>query len=114
LHGIEPFKACLEEKLLLTQYFRNQLLKTGFKLGPEPDLTVSYFWWAVPNGDENAFNRKLLKEVHKDGTVFLSSTTINAKFVIRMAILSFRTKMATIDKAVDMLERARNKVLENK
>lgn len=114
LHGIEPFKACLKEKLLLTQYFRNLLQEIGFKLGPEPDLTVSYFWWPVPDGDENAINRELLKEVHKDGTVFLSSTTIDGKFVIRMAILSFRTKMATIDKAADMLKRAIKKILENK
>jgi aromatic-L-amino-acid decarboxylase len=44
--------------------------------------------------------------LHKDGEVFLSSTKINEKFVIRMAILSFRTKLSTIDKAVAMIERA--------
>lgn len=113
LHGIKPFIACLEEKLLLTKYFRSRLLEVGFELGPEPDLTVSYFWWPFPNGDENAFNRQLLKEVHKDGTVFFSSTTIEGNFVIRMAILSFRTKLETIEKAVDMLERAKKKVLED-
>lgn len=111
LHGLDPFTACLEEKLLLTEYFRNKLMEIGYKVGPEPDLTVSYFWWPVQDGDENAFNRCLLKEVHKDGTVFLSSTTIEGKFVIRMAILSFRTKLSTIDKAVEMLERARKKIL---
>lgn len=110
LHGIEPFKACLEEKLLLTEYFREKLLEKGFQIGPEPDLSVSYFWWPFPNGDENAFNRQFLRELHKDGTVFLSSTTIDGKFVIRMAILSFRTKMETIEKAVDMLERVKKKV----
>lgn len=107
LHGIQPFIACLEEKLLLTRYFRNRLKEIGYKVGPEPDLSVSYFWWPVENGDENEFNRKLMKEIHKDGSVFLSSTVINGKFVIRMAILSFRTKLETVEKAVDMIERAR-------
>jgi aromatic-L-amino-acid/L-tryptophan decarboxylase len=37
--------------------------------------------------------------------MFLSSTMINEKYVIRMAVLSFRTKIATIDKAIDMIER---------
>jgi aromatic-L-amino-acid decarboxylase len=110
LHGIEPFVACLEEKILLTQYFREQLVEIGFKVGPEPDLSVSYFWYPTNGANENAFNEKLLKELHKDGEVFLSSTKINEKFVIRMAILSFRTKLSTIDKAVAMIERALNKV----
>ncbi len=110
LHGIEPFVACLEEKLLLTTYFRERLLEIGFKLGPEPDLSVSYFWYPCKVIDENTFNERLVKEIHDDGEVFLSSTIINGKFVIRMAILSFRTKLKTIDKAVKMIDKARKKL----
>ena len=106
LHGIEPFVACLEEKILLTHYFRVELEKIGFKVGPEPDLSVSYFWYPTNDENENVFNEKLLKELHKDGEIFLSSTLINGKFVIRMAILSFRTKLETIDRAVSMIQRA--------
>ena len=105
IHGLEPFVACLDEKLLLTTYFRNRLNEIGFKLGPEPDLSVSYFWCPSTNVDENKYNEKLMEIIHKDGSVFLSSTKIDGKFVIRMAILSFRTKKATIDKAVQMIER---------
>ena len=110
LHGIKPFVACLEEKLLLTTYFREQLLEIGFKIGPEPDLSVSYFWYPSKNVDENIFNETLMKEIHNDGAIFLSSTKIKEKFVIRMAILSFRTKLHTIDKAVAMIDKAREKI----
>lgn len=110
LHGIAPFKACLEEKLLLTQYFRDALKKIGFKLGPEPDLSVSYFWYPSQNIDENTFNESLMEAIHNDGEIFLSSTLINGKFVIRMAILSFRTKLETIDRAVAMIDRIRKEV----
>ena len=103
LHGVAPFKACLEEKILLTQYFRQELLKIGFEVGPDPDLSVSYFWYPS-GGDENAFNERLMENIHNDGTVFLSSTKIDGKYVIRMAILSFRTKKATIDKTIKMIE----------
>lgn len=102
IHGIEPFTACLEEKILLTEYFRNGLRDMGFELGPEPDLSVSYFWYPS-GGDENAFNRELMDRIHRDGRVFLSSTTINGRFVIRMAILAFRTKKSTIDRALVMI-----------
>ncbi|MFC4721635.1 pyridoxal phosphate-dependent decarboxylase family protein [Geojedonia litorea] len=110
LHGIEPFVACLREKLLLAAYFRAELLKLGFMLGPEPDLTVSYFWYSTGNDQENEFNEHLMKEIHNDGEVFLSSTKISGKFVIRIAVLSFRTKLETIDRAIKMIDKALTKV----
>ncbi len=104
LHGVQPFVACLEEKLLLTTYFRNKLHEMGFNLGPTPALSVSYFWYPFEK-NENEFNQKLMDLIHADGDVFLSSTTLNERFVIRMAILSFRTKKVTIDKALAMIQR---------
>lgn len=111
LHGLEPFKACLKEKLLLTHYFRERLIDIGFEIGPEPDLSVSYFWYPFKDGDQNELNERLLREIHKDGEVFLSSTLIHGKFVIRMALLSFRTKMETIDRAILMLQKALTRVM---
>jgi len=109
LHGIEPFAACLEEKLVLTEYFRNQLIGIGFNVGPIPDLSVSYFWYPTDDKTiQNKFNETLMEKIHQDGSVFLSSTTINNNFVIRMAILSFRTKKETIDKAIDMIKNCLN------
>ena len=110
IHGMEPFIACLEEKLLLTSYFRSKLLEIGFKTGPTPDLSISYFWYPSKKVDENAFNKKLLELIHKEGNIFFSSTIIDKKFVIRMAILSFRTKLRTIDKAIEIINNARLKL----
>ncbi len=105
LHGIEPFVACLEEKLVLTTYFRNKLIDLGFEVGPQPDLSVSYFWYPTEDSSiQNKFNQLLMDNIHKDGRVFLSSTVIKEVFVIRMALLSFRTKKETIDKAVQMVK----------
>ncbi len=106
LHGIAPFKAALEEKLLLTTYFRKLLAESGFEIGPKPDLSVSYFWYPSQSISQNTFNRKLLEYIHDDGTVFLSSTVLDDKFVIRIAILSFRTKKETIDKAMVMINKS--------
>ena len=86
------------------------MIKIGFKIGPEPDLSVSYFWYPTNDENENTFNEKLLAELHKDGEIFLSSTLIKDKFVIRMAILSFRTKLQTINRAIAMIERALKKI----
>ncbi len=112
LHGIDPFIACLDEKLVLTHYFRARLMKEGFEVGPEPDLSVSYFWYPQKE-KENEFNKRLMELIHEDGRVFLSSTTINGRFVIRMAILSFRTKKHTIDTAMEMIVGAVKRVMDH-
>lgn len=107
IHGTEPFIACLSEKLLLAKYFRIRLSEIGFCTGPEPDLSISYFWYPSVSVDEDTYNRKLLELIHKDGNVFFSSTIINGKFVIRMAVLSFRTRLRTIDKAIEIINNIR-------
>ncbi len=109
-HGVEPFIACLEEKLLLVKYFRYRLTSLGFFVGPEPDLSVSYFWFPFET-DIDEKNRRLMDSIHKDGSVFLSSSVIEERFVIRIAILAFRTKKETIDEAVEMIERCLNETL---
>ena len=110
VHGLEPFVACLQEKLYLTHYFRGLLESAGFQLGPKPDLSVSYFWWNAPEGvDQNEFNRRLMKNIHQDGDIFLSSTVLDDQFVIRMAILSFRTKKHTVDRCFEMVMRCLEK-----
>ena len=103
LHGIKPFAACLEEKILLTSYIRKHLFQAGFELGPDPDLSVTYFWYKPKKTDSNTFNRKLLSFMHEDGRYFFSSTQIKDRFVIRVAILSFRTKLREVDLALEMI-----------
>ena len=44
-----------------------------------------------------------MEETHRDGRVFLSSTTVDGKFVLRMAALAFRTHLDTIDLALEVL-----------
>ena len=103
LHGEEPFRACLREKLELTKYFHREIGKLGFELGPDPDLTVVTFRWVPESGSANAFNQALVEETHRDGRVFMSSTTVGGRFMLRMAALAFRTHLDTIDLALDVL-----------
>jgi len=106
LHGEEPFRACLREKLELTKYFHREVGKLGFELGPEPDLTVVTFRWVPESGSANAFNQALVEETHRDGRVFMSSTTVKGKYMLRMAALAFRTHLDTIDLAIEVLRQA--------
>ena len=110
LFGVAPFRAALLEKHLLARYFRARALELGFEVGPEPALSVVLFRWALSE-DANAFNRELLGAVLADGHVFLSSTTIEGVFWLRVAILCFRTHRERVDHLLQVLEREVVKVV---
>jgi aromatic-L-amino-acid decarboxylase len=106
LLGTEPFRAALEEKLLLARYFHEQVRALGFEAGPAPDLSVVTYRWAPPGaGPEEAdrMNQEIVDGVRRDGRVFISSTLIDGRFTLRMAILAFRTHRRAIDLALRIL-----------
>lgn len=106
LLGTRPFQAALDEKLLLARYFRAEIGSAGFEVGPPPDLSIVTFRWA-PRGaspDRVArLNQEIVDRVRRDGRVFLSSTLLDGRFTLRLAVLAFRTQRRTIDLAVRVL-----------
>lgn len=113
IHGVKPFRAALEEKLMLAKYFYNKIKTTeGFETGPVPELSVVTFRYIPKKGNKNKFNELLLKEIHKDGRVFLTSTIIDGKFTFRLALLAFRTHLATIELTIKILNEKVNYILK--
>jgi aromatic-L-amino-acid/L-tryptophan decarboxylase len=104
VHGLAAFRACLSEKLWLARYFWDALTTIPhMERGPYPDLSVVLYRYVPEQGDANHFNEVLVKNLHADGRVFLTSTKIEEVFYIRLACLSFRTHIHTIDLALTML-----------
>ena len=103
LHGIAPFRACLEEKLLLAKYFHAEVQKLGFVSDLEPELSVVVYRYEPKSGHADEFNKKLLEAVVADGRVFISSTVLNGKYTLRFACLAFRTHLATVDTLLSVL-----------
>ncbi|MEZ5318274.1 MAG: pyridoxal-dependent decarboxylase [Vicinamibacterales bacterium] len=105
LCGVAPFRAAIEEKMLLARYFHDRVSRLpGFEVGPEPELSIATFRYVPPRGDADAFNEALVQAVQRDGRVFMTSTRIDGRFVLRAAILVFRTHRDTIDRAIDILQ----------
>ena len=104
LFGLRPFRASLEEKLLLARYFHEELGKVpGFELGPTPDLSVVTYRYRPDTGDADAFNRALLQAVHDDGKVFVTSTLLEGRFTLRLAALHFRAHLDEVDYLLELL-----------
>jgi glutamate/tyrosine decarboxylase-like PLP-dependent enzyme len=105
LFGVAPFRAALSEKIQLARYFHEKMqLIEGFEVGPVPDLSVVTYRYLPKHGDVDTFNERLTKRVQEEGRIFISSTRIGGKFVLRMAISSFRTHLDHIDEALEVLQ----------
>jgi aromatic-L-amino-acid decarboxylase len=106
LIGTRPFRAALEEKLLLARYFYREVRALGFEVGPPPDLSVVTYRW-VPQGASpervNQINQAIGEGVRRDGRIFMSSTMLEGRFTLRMVALSFRTHRRTMDLALRVL-----------
>jgi aromatic-L-amino-acid decarboxylase len=61
----------------------------------------------------NALNKKLLDEINKTGKLFLSGTTLNGKFVIRIAISSIRITEENVKNAQRLIEQKLKELLEH-
>jgi aromatic-L-amino-acid decarboxylase len=93
LFGLAPFRAALAEKIWLARYFHKQLEQIpGWEMGPYPQLSVATFRFVPEQGDADVLNESLVEAVLADGKVFISSTRISDKYVLRLAVLHFRTQ----------------------
>lgn len=109
LHGVEPFRANLEEKIHLCQFFHEKIAEMGFQTGPEPDLSITRFRY--PGDENNDLTRALIDRLHNDGSFFFSSTTINGELWIRCAVVSFRTHLNDIQQALQMIRESMQREL---
>jgi glutamate/tyrosine decarboxylase-like PLP-dependent enzyme len=111
LFGLRPFRASLAEKIWLARYFHQELGKLErFETGPYPDLSIVTFRYLPQNGDIDDFNKRLVESVHRDGKVFITSTRINGRFTLRLAVLNFRTHRAPVVYLLQLLQQKANEL----
>ena len=107
LAGVAAFRAAQSEKLALARYLHQRLQALdNVDPGPEPQLSVVAFRYLPANGDEDAYNERLLRYIQQEGRVMLSGTRVDGRFTLRCAILSFRTHIEDVDELIATLGRA--------
>lgn len=113
LYGIKPFRAALNEKLLLTVYFYQELMKIkNIEVTCKPQLSVVAFRYCPPIGDANLFNALLAEKIKNKGEVFFSTTYLNHVLYLRMACLNFRTHLETIELSLIVLKQTIDELLK--
>ena len=104
LHGLERFRAALEEKLVLAQLAHRRLgAIPAIETGPEPALSCVTF---RVRGEGDRGTQALLGRVLARGRIHLSSTRMWGRLYLRLCILSFRSHRAELEEALVEIARA--------
>jgi aromatic-L-amino-acid decarboxylase len=110
MHGAGAFRRNLDEKLDLAQWATSQLRRIdGIEIIAEPQLTVvafRLFRAGLAEDELNLINRRLLDRINARKRVFLTSTSLAGRFVIRICVLSFRTHMDRMEAALEDIHAA--------
>lgn len=95
MFGIAPFREQLDEKLDLMDYVMRELrAMPEIEIVAEPHLTICAF---RVRGEGDAATRALLDRITARKRVLLTPTTLDGRFVIRIAIASHRTHRDRIE-----------------
>jgi glutamate/tyrosine decarboxylase-like PLP-dependent enzyme len=104
LHGIEPFKAALEEKLILARLAHERLsAMPAIETVPGPELSCVAF---RVRGDDDRATERLLVHVLERQRVYMSSTRLWGRFYLRLCVLSFRSHLSDVEEALQEIAEA--------
>jgi aromatic-L-amino-acid decarboxylase len=104
LHGLAPFREALQEKLDLTRWAWEALRRDDrFEILDEPQLSVIAFRLKGEGRAADARNEELLRRVNARRRVFLSSTRMRGRYLLRLCVVSFRTHADRVEDAVEAL-----------
>jgi glutamate/tyrosine decarboxylase-like PLP-dependent enzyme len=96
-HGLERFRAALEEKLLLARFAHEALARLPeIECGPEPQLSCAVF--RVKGSEERT--QSLHDRLLERGKIFLSPTRLDGTLYLRLCALCFRTHLPEIEAAI--------------
>ena len=104
LHGIAAFRRSLDEKLDLAEWATEELrAMPGMQILAEPQLSLVVFRLAPPDrgeGELNDLNRQLLDGINRRKNVYLTATTLEDRFALRICVLSFRTHRDRMEQCI--------------
>ena len=117
MHGIDPFRHNLNEKLDLARWVADELQALATEFAGRirviaPQLSVVAFRYESPrlSVDElNQINTEWLEKINASRRVFLTPTMLDGRRTLRVCILSFRTHR---DRVTECLELIRNSARE--
>ncbi|MCP3974050.1 MAG: aminotransferase class V-fold PLP-dependent enzyme [bacterium] len=103
LHGVEPFRSALDQMLDLAQWTADELRAlAGIEVMADPELSIVAF--RATAGD--SATKHIAQHVNDSRDIHVSSTTVDGRFLVRLAYLSQRTDTTVAQRAVQLIKEA--------
>jgi aromatic-L-amino-acid decarboxylase len=104
LAGAGAFRQQLDEKLDLARWAWERLREIeDIEIVAEPQLSIVAFRLTRPGlepEETNRLNRELLERINARRRVYLTGTTVNGMFILRICLLSFRTHLERMEQGM--------------
>lgn len=111
LHGAAAFAKALDEKLDLTEWiferlqeFQSQHSEIEIVAAPQLSLFAFRVKFRQESHRLDELNQRLLVRINARKRVYLTSTRLSGKFVIRICVLSFRTHLDRMQECAEIIE----------
>jgi glutamate/tyrosine decarboxylase-like PLP-dependent enzyme len=106
-HGARRLAAAIGEDVRLAAHLAEVVAGAeDFELLAGPGLSVCCFRHTPTHVHESALdahNERILREVQRDGRVYLSNATVDGRFALRACITNFRTTRADVERVVTVV-----------
>lgn len=110
MHGVQPFRQALEEKLDLAAWATAELRKIPeIEIVAEPQLSIVAFRLNRPGLDTpalNALNHTWLQAINARKRVLLTGTMLDGRFAVRICALCFRTHQDRLEMCLEDIRSA--------
>jgi len=89
-HGLEGLREMIRNHVAWVAELAEAIRALpGFCITTEPRLALFTFQYAPEGGDADALTKKLLQLINDDGRIYLTQTSLDGRFVIRMTAGTF-------------------------
>jgi aromatic-L-amino-acid decarboxylase len=103
VHGAGAIQDAIDNNIVVAQRLAAAVKQSAdFELMAPAPLSIVCFRYR--HGDD-AFNKRLMVEVQRDGDSYLSNATINGRFSLRACIVNYRTQVADVERLLDTIRR---------
>ena len=106
LHGVGAFRESLDEKLDLAAWaYRELSADPALALPWQPDLSIVPFRLRRDDSADGD-NQLMLERIHATRRLYLSSTRIDGRQLLRLCVISHRTHRPDVEDAVRIIRAA--------
>lgn len=103
VHGARAIQHAIESNIDAAQHLADTIgTSSDFELLAPAPLSIVCFRY---RGGDDAFNKRLMVEVQRDGDAYLSNAMIAGRFALRACIVNYRTTRGDVERLLDTIRR---------